>query len=65
MAADDPLIEKMKNDTEVTADLAIFVALMRGVGAVATDPGRGRAPHGENCARSMVAKRTELRVEVH
>jgi hypothetical protein len=29
MAADDPLNEKMKNDTQVTADLAIFVALMR------------------------------------
>jgi hypothetical protein len=29
MAAADPLSEKVKNDTEVTADLAIFVALMR------------------------------------
>jgi hypothetical protein len=29
MAADDPLSEKVKNDTEVTADLAIFVAKMR------------------------------------
>jgi hypothetical protein len=27
MAAADPLSEKMKNDTEVTADLAIFVAV--------------------------------------
>jgi hypothetical protein len=65
MAADDPLIEKMKNDTEVTADLAIFVALIRRDDAGATGAGRGRPPHRDNCARSMVAKRTELRVEVH
>lgn len=29
MAAADPLSEKVKNDTEVTADLAIFVAAVR------------------------------------
>jgi hypothetical protein len=29
MAADYPLSEKVKNDTEVTADLAIFVAVVR------------------------------------
>jgi hypothetical protein len=29
MAADDPLSEKVKNDTEVTAELAIFVTLVR------------------------------------
>jgi hypothetical protein len=29
MAAADPLNEKVKNDTEVTADLAIFVAVER------------------------------------
>jgi hypothetical protein len=29
MAAADRLSEKVKNDTEVTADLAIFVALVR------------------------------------
>jgi hypothetical protein len=28
MAADDPLSEKVKNDTEVPADLAIFVAVV-------------------------------------
>jgi len=30
MTAADPLSEKVKNDTEVTADLAIFVALLHG-----------------------------------
>jgi hypothetical protein len=64
MAAADPLSEKVKNDTEVTADLAIFVALMRGDNVRRFGPESGRAPHLENCPPSKVAKRTETRVEV-
>jgi hypothetical protein len=57
MAADYPLSEKVKNDTEVTADLAIFVAAVRGGNA-------GGAGDVENCPRSRVAKGTERRLEV-
>jgi hypothetical protein len=61
MAAADPLSEKVKNDTEVTGDLAIFVALVRrGRASAASD----RAPHRGNCPPSRVAKRTETRLEV-
>jgi hypothetical protein len=59
MAADDPLSEKMKNDTEVTADLAIFVAVVRRDNAGWSGAESGGAPHGGNYPRSRVAKRTD------
>ena len=64
MAAAHPLSEKVKNDTEVTADLAIFVAMMRRDNARWSGAESGRAPQAGNCPLSRVAKRTETRLEV-
>jgi hypothetical protein len=58
MAADYPLSEKVKNDTEVTADLAIFVAVVRRDKAAPAARRERPSDTPKNSPPSKVAKRT-------
>jgi len=59
-----PLRMQMKNDTEVTAELAIFVAVTNSI--VSRERARRLRQRiaGEFCPPSEVAKRTDSQVEV-